>query len=44
MDGPYRWNELTLGAGVEIDGVSSWDFSWQDRIVAEYYETLKEAV
>lgn len=35
--GPYRWNELTLGAGTEIDGVSTYDFTWQDRIVAEYY-------
>lgn len=42
-DGPYRWNELTLGAGVEIDGNSTWDFTWQDRIVRRYYESLKEA-
>ncbi|WP_418041742.1 HsdM family class I SAM-dependent methyltransferase [Paenibacillus xylanilyticus] len=37
VEGPYRWNELTLGAGTEIDGVSTYDFTWQDRIVAEYY-------
>lgn len=43
IDGPYRWNELTLGAGKEIDGNSTWDFSWQDRIVREYYESLEEA-
>ena len=36
-EGPYRWNELTLGAGTEIDGVSTYDFTWQDRIVTEYY-------
>lgn len=40
-DGPYRWNELTLGAGTEIDGISTWDFDWQDRIVAEYYAGLE---
>lgn len=46
-DGPYRWQELTLGAGEEVewrraDGTvelrSTWDFDWQDEIVAEYYE------
>ncbi|ATO51015.1 N-6 DNA methylase [Brevibacillus laterosporus] len=44
-DGPYRWNELTLGAGEEINGNSTWDFGWMDRIVAKYYErtTIKEA-
>ncbi|MGG1445025.1 N-6 DNA methylase [Brevibacillus laterosporus] len=44
-DGPYRWNELTLGAGDEIDGNSTWDFGWADRIVAAYYEgtTMREA-
>ncbi|MBG9774239.1 HsdM family class I SAM-dependent methyltransferase [Brevibacillus laterosporus] len=44
-DGPYRWNELTLGVGEEIGGNSAWDFEWMDRIVAEYYEgtTIKEA-
>ncbi|MEK5178506.1 N-6 DNA methylase [Paenibacillus odorifer] len=40
-DGPYRWNELTLGAGKEIawegEEVSSFDFGWQDRIVDAYY-------
>lgn len=41
-DGPYRWNELTLGAGTEIDGVSTYDFTWQDRIVAEYYDSPYE--
>jgi hypothetical protein len=40
-DGPYRWNELTLGAGTEVidhNGVerSTWDFEWQDEIVAEW--------
>lgn len=39
--GPYRWNELTLGAGVEVEWngakVSTFDFGWQDRIVNEYY-------
>ncbi|SMO91982.1 HsdM family class I SAM-dependent methyltransferase [Melghirimyces algeriensis] len=33
-DGPYRWNEITLGNG---EG-RSWDFTWQDEIVTEYYE------
>jgi predicted RNA methylase len=44
--GPYRWNELTLGAGDEVvwNGreVSTFDFDWQDEIVAEYYRR-KEA-
>jgi predicted RNA methylase len=39
--GPYRWNELTLGAGDEVvwreSEVSTFDFYWQDEIVAEYY-------
>lgn len=44
-DGPYRWQELTLGAGEEVewrraDGTvelrSTWDFDWQDEIVAEW--------
>jgi N-6 DNA Methylase len=44
-DGPYRWQELTLGAGEEVewrraDGTvelrSTWDFDWQDGIVAEW--------
>jgi hypothetical protein len=39
-DGPYRWNELTLGTGTEIDGVSTFDFTWQDRIVRDYYSGL----
>ena len=48
-DGPYRWQELTLGAGEEVewkrmDGTielrSTWDFDWQDEIVAEYYERM----
>ncbi len=56
-DGPYRWNELTLGAGKEVvwkraDGTevlrSTWDFEWQDEIVAEWQATCdyasKEAV
>lgn len=43
-DGPYRWQELTIGAGRELEcpvlgyEVSSWDFDWQDEIVAKYYE------
>ncbi|MCU5640850.1 HsdM family class I SAM-dependent methyltransferase [Bacillus cereus] len=50
-DGPYRWNELTLGAGsgvewVRCDGTkverSSFDFEWQNEIVGEYYESLRE--
>lgn len=32
-NGPYRWNEMTLGNGKG----RSWDFSWQDEIVAKYY-------
>ncbi|NGQ95473.1 SAM-dependent DNA methyltransferase [Brevibacillus sp. SYP-B805] len=31
------WNEMTLGIGEEINGESTWDFDWMDRIVAEYY-------
>lgn len=45
-DGPYRWNELTLGAGREVEWHgelrSTYDFGWQDEIVAEYYAN-KEA-
>ncbi|WP_178023038.1 class I SAM-dependent DNA methyltransferase [uncultured Paenibacillus sp.] len=45
-DGPYRWNELTLGAGEEVEWngeeVSTFDFAWQDRIVADYYAELTE--
>ncbi|WP_068616546.1 HsdM family class I SAM-dependent methyltransferase [Paenibacillus tuaregi] len=49
-DGPYRWNELTLGAGKEIEWrgkggaelVSTFDFGWQDRIVADYYVELAQ--
>lgn len=45
-DGPYRWNELTLGAGVEVEWrgeeVSTFDFAWQDRIVADYYAGLAQ--
>ncbi|MGC4375785.1 N-6 DNA methylase [Fictibacillus sp. Mic-4] len=50
-DGPYRWNELTLGAGEEVvwtrsDGTtverSTFDFDWQDEIVREYYEKERE--
>lgn len=44
--GPYRWNELTLGAGEEIKWngaeVSTFDFTRQDRIVADYYEELAQ--
>lgn len=39
------WNVLTLGRGedIVIDGCanSSFDFNWQDRIVADYYTELK---
>ena len=42
---PYRWNELTLGAGKEVEWRgeerSTFDFGWQDEIVSEHYE--KEA-
>lgn len=42
-DGPYRWNELTLGAGREVkwNGKlrSTFDFDWQDEIVAEWRRT-----
>lgn len=31
------WNVLTLGRGEEVNGVSSFDFDWQHRIVAAYY-------
>ncbi|RAU96825.1 class I SAM-dependent DNA methyltransferase [Paenibacillus sp. YN15] len=31
------WSVLTLGRGEEFNGESSFDFGWQDRIVAEYY-------
>lgn len=31
------WNVLTLGRGEEINGNSSFDFAWQDCIVAEHY-------
>lgn len=31
------WNVLTLGRGEDIGGVSSFDFTWQDRIVDAYY-------
>ncbi|MDR9852917.1 N-6 DNA methylase [Paenibacillus sp. VCA1] len=45
-DGPFRWNELTLGAGVEVEWhgerVSTFDFGWQDRIVNDYYAELSE--
>ncbi|MEC0328711.1 N-6 DNA methylase [Paenibacillus macerans] len=45
-DGPYRWNELTLGAGDEIEWrgepVSSFDFDWQSRIVSAHYAELTE--
>ncbi|MNV42937.1 N-6 DNA Methylase [compost metagenome] len=36
------WNVLTLGRGEEINGVSSFDFGWQDRIVSEYYAELAQ--
>lgn len=41
--GPYRWNELTLGAGDEVEWngreISTYDFDWQDEIVRQYYES-----
>lgn len=44
--GPYRWNELTLGAGDEVEWngreVSTYDFDWQDEIVAEWRRSLSE--
>lgn len=47
-DGPYRWNELTLGAGTEIDwrgdAVSTFDFTWQDRIVDAYYASHTQSL
>lgn len=40
VDGPYRWNELTLGAGSEVEWNgelwSTYDFDWQDEIVNEW--------
>ncbi|AUS17013.1 SAM-dependent methyltransferase [Bacillus velezensis] len=43
LEGPYRWNELTLGAGDEIEWngrmVSSFDFDWQDEIVRNYFDS-----
>lgn len=50
-DGPYRWNELTLGTGKEVvwtklDGTeeerSTNDFTWQDDIVNDYYENIEK--
>lgn len=38
------WNVLSLGRGEEINGVSSFDFGWQDRIVDEYYAELAQQV
>ncbi|MBJ6364174.1 class I SAM-dependent DNA methyltransferase [Paenibacillus sp. GCM10012307] len=44
VGGPYRWNELTMGAGEEITwGGREWstmDFEWQDAVVTKYYEEL----
>jgi type I restriction-modification system DNA methylase subunit len=41
--GPYRWNELTLGAGDEVEwngrDVSTYDFDWQDEIVKQWEES-----
>lgn len=38
--GPYRWNELTLGACKEVEWRgelrSTYDFEWQDEIVNEW--------
>ena len=34
------WNVLTLGSGEEINGVSSFDFEWQDRICAEFAQQV----
>ncbi|WP_342439316.1 N-6 DNA methylase [Paenibacillus sp. FSL L8-0436] len=36
------WNVLTLGRGEDINGVSSFDFAWQDRIVDDYYGQTAE--
>ncbi|MNC36872.1 hypothetical protein D3C75_854150 [compost metagenome] len=36
------WNVLTLGRGEDINGNSSFDFAWQDRIVADYHAQLAE--
>lgn len=47
-DGPFMWNELTLGAGREVIcpvlgvEVSTFDFTWQDEIVRRYFEGLTE--
>lgn len=45
-DGPYRWNELTLGSGKEViwngEEISTFDFDWQDQIVDEYYQSLED--
>lgn len=38
------WNVLTLGRGEDINGVSSFDFGWQDRIVYEYYAEQAQQV
>lgn len=34
------WNVLTLGRGEDTNGTSSFDFEWQDRIVAEFYSEV----
>jgi predicted RNA methylase len=36
------WNVLTLGRGEDINGISSFDFGWQDRIVDAYYAPVYE--
>jgi hypothetical protein len=45
--GPRRWNELTLGSGEEVEWRgemrSTWDFEWQDEIVAEWQATCNYA-
>lgn len=45
-DGPYRWNELTLGAGREVfwngEERSTYDFDWQDEIVGKYYSEVTD--
>lgn len=36
------WNVLTLGRGEDVNGTSSFDFEWQDRLVNEYYTEVSE--
>jgi hypothetical protein len=47
-EGPYRWNELTLGAGKEVawrgEERSTYDFDWQDEIVDEWRNADEETM